>query len=272
MKKHGKRRAILILLILCAALIFLVRDSKVNLELTDYTLDIKAPESFSGFKIVQLSDLHGASFGSELADTVREQAPDIIVITGDLISSTDELETAEKLINELVKIADVYFISGNHEFASGGIEALSDILAAAGVKYLRNEYVPLERNGERIILAGVEDPNSWTDLMPPDEFAAELRSVYPDDCVVLLGHRNYWVTEYPELPVQLILSGHEHGGIIRIPGIGGIIGHDRVLFPKYSEGAFTSGSYTMIVSRGLGNSLPIPRLFNRPEIVSVTLK
>lgn len=276
MKKRWKKTAaavFMIIALVCLTGVFLIRDSAENLELTRYTAENAGlPESFAGFKIVQLSDFHGAEFVDDIVTLVKAEKPDIIALTGDFITDGGDLPAVRELAQRLTDICDVYFVSGNHDFASGKIDELSDILKACGVKYLRNEYVVLERRGERIVLAGVEDPNSWADLEPPEEFIGRLRAEFPDDYVVLLGHRNYWMEKYPELPVQLILCGHAHGGIVRIPGIGGLLGTDRTLFPDYEAGKYDNGRYTMIVSRGIGNSVALPRLFNRPEIVGVVLK
>jgi len=275
-KKRWKKTAaavFMIIALVCLAGVFLIRDSAENLELTRYTAENAGlPESFAGFKIVQLSDFHGAEFVDDIVRLVKAEKPDIIALTGDFITDGGDLPAVRELAQRLTDICDVYFVSGNHDFASGKIDELSDILKACGVKYLRNEYVVLERRGERIVLAGVEDPNSWADLEPPEEFIGRLRAEFPDDYVVLLGHRNYWMEKYPELPVQLILCGHSHGGIVRIPGIGGLLGTDRTLFPDYEAGKYDNGRYTMIVSRGIGNSVALPRFFNRPEIVGVVLK
>lgn len=266
-------KALVIVLLLCALGAALVLDSARNVQLTQYTVaSAGLPESFAGFKIVQLSDFHGAEFVDDIVTLVKAEKPDIIALTGDFITDGGDLPTVRELAQRLTDICDVYFVSGNHDFASGKIDELSDILKACGVKYLRNEYVVLEHRGERIVLAGVEDPNSWADLEPPDKLIGRLRAEYPDDYVVLLGHRNYWMEKYPELPVQLILCGHAHGGIVRIPGIGGLLGTDRTLFPDYEAGKYDNGRYTMIVSRGIGNSIALPRLFNRPEIVGIVLK
>ena len=276
MKKRWKKTAaavFMIIALVCLAGVFLIRDSAENLELTRYTAENAGlPESFAGFKIVQLSDFHGAEFVDDIVTLVKAEKPDIIALTGDFITDGGDLPAVRELAQRLTDICDVYFVSGNHDFASGKIDELSDILKACGVKYLRNEYVVLERRGERIVLAGVEDPNSWADLESPEEFIGRLRAEFPDDYVVLLGHRNYWMEKYPELPVQLILCGHAHGGIVRIPGIGGLLGTDRTLFPDYEAGKYDNGRYTMIVSRGIGNSVALPRFFNRPEIVGVVLK
>ena len=276
MKKRWKKTAaavFMIIALVCLTGVFLIRDSAENLELTRYTAENAGlPESFAGFKIVQLSDFHGAEFVDDIVTLVKAEKPDIIALTGDFITDGGDLPAVRELAQRLTDICDVYFVSGNHDFASGKIDELSDILKACGVKYLRNEYVVLERRGERIVLAGVEDPNSWADLESPEEFIGRLRAEFPDDYVVLLGHRNYWMEKYPELPVQIILCGHAHGGIVRIPGIGGLLGTDRTLFPDYEAGKYDNGRYTMIVSRGIGNSVALPRLFNRPEIVGVVLK
>lgn len=276
MKKRWKKTAaavFMIIALVCLAGVFLIRDSAENLELTRYTAENAGlPESFAGFKIVQLSDFHGAEFVDDIVTLVKAEKPDIIALTGDFITDGGDLPAVRELAQRLTDICDVYFVSGNHDFASGKIDELSDILKACGVKYLRNEYVVLERRGERIVLAGVEDPNSWADLEPPEEFIGRLRAEFPDDYVALLGHRNYWMEKYPELPVQLVLCGHAHGGIVRIPGIGGLLGTDRTLFPDYEAGKYDNGRYTMIVSRGIGNSVALPRFFNRPEIVGVVLK
>ena len=138
------------------------------------------------------------------------------------------------------------------------------------MRYIKNEYISQERQGEELLLLGVEDPNSWAVMPRPDELAEELRSEYPEDFVVLLGHRNYWAEEYSGLPVDLILCGHAHGGIVRLPFVGGLLGTDRTLFPDYEGGIYHCG-FELVVSRGLGNGVPVPRLFNRPELVCVTL-
>lgn len=277
MKKHGKKRTwltpLLILALLAALLAFAVWDSAEHLQLTEYTVSSdRCPDGFDGFKIIQLSDLHGSDFGDRLVEQVRRQEPDIIALTGDFVTDSGDLEAVRALVPELVKICDVYFVSGNHEFGSRLADEVRGIMEDAGVRYLGNDAVVLERNGDSIVLAGVEDPLAYADMPSPPELMAELDDKYSDSYKILLGHRNYWMEEYPELPVDLILSGHAHGGLVRLPGVGGLVGTDRTLFPDYDAGLYENGRYTMIVSRGLGNSVPIPRLFNRPEIVSIILK
>lgn len=277
-KKHRGRgclTALIILALISAAAAFLIKDSRDDLEISRYEVaSQKLPESFDGFKIVQLSDLHGAEFGEdgmELVEKVKELEPDIIALTGDFVTDEGDLAAVEKLAARLVKLCPVYFVSGNHEFGSGLAVKVRNILERAGVKYLSNEYLTISRGEDGILLGGVEDPLAYADMLSPDELAQKMNDAAPDAFKILLGHRNYWMTEYPELPVDLIFCGHAHGGLIRIPGVGGLIGTDRRLFPDFDAGEYNNGRYTLIVSRGLGNSVPIPRVFNRPEIVCVEL-
>lgn len=277
-KKHRGRgclTALIILALIAAAAAFLIKDSRDDLEISRYEVKSqKLPESFDGFKIVQLSDLHGAEFGENgmgLVEKVKELEPDIIALTGDFVTDEGDLAAVEKLAARLVKLCPVYFISGNHEFGSGLAVKVRNILERAGVKYLSNEYLTISRGEDGILLGGVEDPLAYADMLSPDELAQKMNDAAPDAFKILLGHRNYWMTEYPELPVDLIFCGHAHGGLIRIPGVGGLIGTDRRLFPDFDAGEYNNGRYTLIVSRGLGNSVPIPRVFNRPEIVCVEL-
>lgn len=277
-KKHRGRgclTALIILALIAAAAAFLIKDSRDDLEISRYEVKSqKLPESFDGFKIVQLSDLHGAEFGEdgmELVEKVEELEPDIIALTGDFVTDEGDLAAVEKLAARLTELCPVYFISGNHEFGSGLAVKVRNILERAGVKYLSNEYLTISRGEDGILLGGVEDPLAYADMLSPDELAQKMNDAAPDAFKILLGHRNYWMTEYPELPVDLIFCGHAHGGLIRIPGVGGLIGTDRRLFPDFDAGQFNNGRYTLIVSRGLGNSVSIPRIFNRPEIVCVEL-
>lgn len=277
-KKHRGRgclTALIILALIAAAAAFLIKDSRDDLEISRYEVKSqKLPESFDGFKIVQLSDLHGAEFGEdgmELVEKVKELEPDMIALTGDFVTDEGDLAAVEKLVARLTELCPVYFVSGNHEFGSGLAVKVRNILERAGVKYLSNEYLTISRGEDGILLGGVEDPLAYADMLSPDELAQKMNDAAPDAFKILLGHRNYWMTEYPELPVDLIFCGHAHGGLIRIPGVGGLIGTDRRLFPDFDAGQFNNGRYTLIVSRGLGNSVPIPRIFNRPEIVCVEL-
>ena len=266
-KGKGKIKLLFAAVVVCGGLL---ADSNLRLVTTEYTLRCPAlPAAFDGFRIVQLSDVHGAVYGKNneaLLRRVREASPDLIAVT-DLADKYTDFADVDTLLAGLTAIAPVYYVSGNHEWSSRLIAPLQTLFGLYGVRYLRNESVTLERGGERVILAGVEDPNGRADQPSPDAVAAEC----PEGFRILLAHRNYWVSAYPELPVDLILCGHAHGGVVRLPGLGGIIDHHGSLFPRYTDGVYRSGRYDMVVSRGLGNIGGVPRFLNNPELVVLTL-
>lgn len=266
----------LAIIALCAASLLL---SKYGLSVTRYELAFEnLPADFDGFRIVQLSDLHGSEFGennSRLIDKIADESPDIIVLTGDFLDrgkTEEQLPKLKVLLASICKLAPVYFVSGNHDWDSGEITTLTALLKDSGVRYLRNECVSIDRDDSNIILAGVEDPNSWADMLKPDEVVDIIHDHHPGDFIVLLGHRNTWIEKFPTLGVDIILSGHSHGGIVRLPFIGGVLGNSVELFPEHDAGLFVTDAYSLIVSRGLGNSISIPRFMNTPEIISLTLR
>lgn len=275
-KKHPIRRIVLPVALLGIAAILVADNGGFIIGNTVYEIEIPGlPTAFSGMRILQISDLHGREFGessSRLIEHVVSESPDIIALTGDIADYHTDIDVLRRLIPQLVEIAPVYYVSGNHEWGAHRIDALAEILKSAGAVYLRNEYLPLEKDGERIILCGVEDPNSWAELKTPDVLISKLRKEFPDERVILLGHRNNWPETYPDLDVSLILCGHGHGGIIRLPFVGGLLDTPHALFPEYDAGVFESGSYKMVVSRGLSDSIPMPRFLNAPEVVTVILR
>ena len=253
----------------------LLADSKYNFKITEQTLSFdNLPAAFDGLHIVHLSDLHGSAFGkdnSRLVKAVKELAPDMIVMTGDMADNADNLDVFDTLLESISAVAPCYYVSGNHEWGGLCIPQVREVLEKHSVKYLSNEYLPIYRGGEKIILAGVEDPFGEADMIKPDELVEKLRAEYPETFSLLLAHRNYWVAEYPQLPVDLVLCGHAHGGVVRLPVIGGLFNVKHTLFADYEIGVYESGRFKMLVSRGLGNTLPVPRLFNRPELLSIKL-
>ncbi len=277
-EKRTKKRngsALRALLILTLLFVLLAADSALRPVTTQYALSCASlPDAFDGFCILQLSDIHGAAFGRDNVHLLRAAAqtePDIIALTGDLADRHTDLAATERLLGALSEIAPVFYVSGNHEWSEGLTEPLREIFARTEVTYLRNEYMTFSRGEAEIVIAGVEDPNGYRDMPQPDAVVSALRAEKPDDFLLLLGHRNDWTERYPTLPVDLILCGHAHGGLIRIPGVGGVFGPGRAFFPDFTEGVYSSGTYRMVVSRGLGSSAPIPRLLNNPELVCITL-
>ena len=235
------------------------------------------PEGFDGCRIAVLSDLHGAEFGEnnqELFTAVAQESPDYIVYLGDLEDHYrgPAAGYAETVAAGLTAIAPTYYVTGNHEWGIGDVPALKETLAAHGVSALSNQFVPLERNGDIIVLAGIDDPNGYADQKTPEEVAAEVYAAYGDPFWVLLAHRNNLFTpQYSLLGADLVVSGHGHGGIIRLPFTDGLLSTDRTFFPSYTAGLYEENGSCLFVTRGLGNSGPTFRLFNRPEVAVLTL-
>ena len=241
----------------------------------------RLPAPFAGFRIVQLSDLHETEFGKDngrLFAAVKEENPDIIALTGDLVDRFrgKNLDFVDQVARGLTAIAPTYFVTGNHEWAVGDVPELKERLEAQGVQVLSNDYVPLERDGATIFLAGVDDPNGYADQKSPEEVAAALYAKEGEDAFwLLLAHRNdRFETQYSRLGADLTLSGHGHGGVIRLPFTDGLLSTDRTFFPTCTAGFYTAGDQDapVFVSRGLGNSGPLLRLFNRPEVAVLTLE
>ena len=238
------------------------------------------PGEFDGYKIVHLSDLHGHEYGEGSADLlarVAEQRPDLIVITGDLIDQEEQLQMIPALARGLAAIAPTYYVTGNHEWGLGTqtVKNLKNLLSQCGITTLSNEYQILERGGARLTLAGVDDPNGYADQTTPEELYAQIRDEDPGAFTVLLAHRCDRFEQYAAAGYDFVLSGHGHGGIVRLPLVGGLMGTDRQLFPEWTSGLYTLGGSTLFVSRGLGNntvSMPGFRLFNHPELAVVTLR
>ena len=272
-----RRKLLAGVVLVCLAGLFLYWGN-TSLQVTRTDLSLSAlPQGFDGCRIVVLSDFHGARFGAdntELMSAVEDQSPDFIFLLGDLEDRYHGPVPgyAESVASGLCAIAPTYYVTGNHEWAIGDVPALKDRLRQCGVTVLSNEFLPLERNGDRLILAGIDDPNGYADQKPPEVLAAELYEAWGDPFWILLAHRNdRFARQYSLLGADLVISGHGHGGIIRLPGTDGLLSTDRTLFPSYTAGLYEENGSTLFVTRGLGNSGPSFRVFNRPEVAVLTL-
>lgn len=281
-RPHKRRpaRTLLTLLVLCALAAVFFRWSNDSLVTERFEAgSVHVPEAFEGFRIVHLSDLHGKTFGEDNNDLfakVAAETPDLIVVTGDLVDedTADPLAYAAHVGQALAAMAPTYYVTGNHEWATRQAEAVCGVLEDVGVTCLRNETVPLERGGARILLSGIDDPNAYADQKSPAQVAEEAVAAYgPDDFRMLLAHRNdRFATEYARLGYDLTLSGHGHGGLIRLPFTDGLAGTNHDFFPSYTAGFYTAEGADLFVSRGLGNVGITFRLFNRPEVAVLTLR
>lgn len=279
-----KRKGLVILCVLAVLLaVFVIWTAWGNQALMVNTYRITSsnlPEAFDGFRIAQLSDLHNCQMGKnneKLLSMLRAKAPDIIVITGDMIDSRNaEVDIALRLAQELVVIAPCYYVPGNHEARMSEYDSLKAGLIELGVTVLENAKVTIESSGEKMTLAGVVDPSFKTDYLQSDDAAVMSSTLSElleenDGYTILLSHRPELFEVYAQHTVDLVFSGHAHGGQFRIPFVGGLIAPNQGLFPKYDAGIYKEGNTTMVVSRGIGNSIVPFRINNRPEIVLVEL-
>ena len=252
------------------------------LQLTEYTVQSpELPAAFDGFRIAQVSDLHNDDMGKpggKVLAMLRTAQPDMIAITGDLIDSRcTDLEVALAFAREAVKIAPCYYVTGNHESRMEEEYAqLKAGLLEMGVTVLEDTAVTLERSGVSIDIAGIRDPAFETDyvrILEVDLMEESLQKVVREDgFMIVLSHRPDYMDLYVKHRVDLVLTGHAHGGQVRLPLVGGLYVPNQGLFPKYDAGVFREGNTQMVVSRGIGNSAFPFRINNRPEVVLITLK
>ncbi|UFH64542.1 metallophosphoesterase [Clostridium cadaveris] len=282
MKKLAKIKLFIefsVFFIVVAIFCFLQNNSIV---ISNYThRSRKIPSAFHGYKILHISDLHNKMFGKNqdyLIKKIKASSPDIIVITGDLIDRRRfDLDTAMCFINKAVDIAPIYYVSGNHEAWSGKYDQIKQSLKDAGVLILDDTSLELLKGENSIQLLGLSDPDfltsNYLDGTNTKKLELQLKQWSNDiNYKILLSHRPELFSLYIENNIDLIFSGHAHGGQIRLPFLGGLIAPDQGFFPKYTSGPYKNANSTMFVSRGLGNSIFPFRVFNRPEIVVVTLK
>ena len=252
------------------------------LEITEYEImSDRIPQGFEGFRIVQISDLHNAEFGEEnwkLIKMLSQTDPDILILTGDLIDSRQtDLDVALEFAWQAGKIARVYYVSGNHEARVPEYEDLKIGLVKAGVVILENQKVQITQEGESITLMGIDDPSFQESYLFGDAEGVARQAISDlqnesDGYTILLSHRPELFDTYVDSGVDLVFSGHAHGGQFRLPIVGGLVAPNQGLFPEYDAGQFTRENTTMLVSRGVGNSIIPVRFNNRPEIVVAQLK
>ena len=266
------------LIVLFIILILWIIWSNSAIEITQHTISSKSiPKAFDGFKIAQVSDLHNKEYGDnnqELLDFIRNEKPDIIVITGDLLDCRNtDYNVAIQFCKGAAEIAPTYYITGNHEAWLTELNLLTETLEHWGVTYLANEAVTLNKDNQSIRLVGMTD-TMFTAVYEEKSFDEVLRQLTPEckDYTILLSHKPDLFDTYAANDVDLVLTGHTHGGQIRLPFLGGVYVPDQGFFPKYDAGIFTQNQTTMIISRGLGDSVFPFRFNNRPEIILVELK
>ena len=280
-RKKNRKWLIPVFAVVAALLIIWIAWGNSALELNTYTVTSdRVPLAFSGLRIAQVSDLHNGQMGKNnenLLSMLRDAQPDMIAITGDLIDSRrTNMEVALDFAREAVKIAPCYYVTGNHEGRVADYHKLRNGLTALGVTVLESTRVERVRNEEKLVILGINDPMFHRDDLHHDGQAArkiKLKELVSagDAYTVLLSHRPELLDIYAYAGADLVLTGHAHGGQFRLPLIGGLFAPNQGFFPEYDAGMYVRNSTTMIVSRGIGNSIFPFRINNRPEVVLIEL-
>ncbi|MFC3418920.1 metallophosphoesterase [Salinicoccus hispanicus] len=261
---------------------FLYKQDK-DITTTYHTHEsVRVPEAFDGYKIIQVSDFHNAWFGFRSAKLIREIKKidgDVIFVTGDVIDRrTPNFKRSMGLVTQLVDILPTYYVTGNHEAHYRKFDKLEQAIDASGMKNISKSNERLNIGHEYIRLIGMED--LWfygtdgdhqvtADFRQDLEHRLENRS---DRFTIVLSHRPELFDMYTRFPIDLVFTGHAHGGQIRLPIVKGLYAPHQGVLPQYTEGVYGKDGTSMVVSRGLGNSRFPFRVFNRPEIVVMELK
>lgn len=271
--------------------IFLMHRENHHLTVSKYVIHSeKIPEAFDHAKVVFLTDLHNNSFGKNnenLLRRIEQEQPDYIMVTGDMLIGHKKADYYDTLsfLEALSEEYPIYYVNGNHEQKLSELEDTKDsiykeyhdILKAYGIHFVHNDSLMLHRENESIVVTGLEiGLEYYSKLSRPkmtQEYIKEcIGKCDPNRYTVLLAHNPMYFEQYADWGADLVLSGHVHGGIMRLPFLGGVISPQYILFPKFDSGRFEHRQATMLLSRGLGVHTLKVRIFNRPEMMVFTWK
>lgn len=268
-KKHW---GILPALAILVVLTLIALDERLILR----TYTVASPKLTAEVRLAVVTDFHSSDNADDVVAMVASCAPDAVLLVGDLFDDDTQNRPTERtlsLMRQLSAQYPCYYVSGNHEAWTGEMDALYQQTEEAGVTVLRMSSGVLTVRGQRIALCGVPDPYEMVFSGAPDteeQLRQALEDVDSADFTVLLAHRPELLAKYAQFPLDLVVSGHAHGGQVRIPGVlNGLYAPNQGWFPKLAGGAYTQDGTTLIVSRGLAVRTRLPRIFNRPEVVLV---
>lgn len=268
-KKHWWILPVLAILVI---LTLIALDERLILR----TYTVVSPKLTAEVRLAVVTDFHSSDNADDVVAMVASCAPDAVLLVGDLFDDDTQNRPTERtlsLMRQLSAQYPCYYVSGNHEAWTGEMDALYQQTEEAGVTVLRMSSGVLTVRGQRIALCGIPDPYEMVYSGAPDteeQIRQALEDVDSADFTVLLAHRPELLAKYAQFPLDLVVSGHAHGGQVRIPGVlNGLYAPNQGWFPKLAGGAYTQDGTTLIVSRGLAVRTRLPRIFNRPEVVLV---
>lgn len=283
-----------VLLVLCIFLCILILDSlyeSSKLEVTQYCINSeKIPQTFHGTKFMVLADLHNNRYGKDnikLWNAIHAKNPDYILIAGDMIVGAKNSKNNNITLSFLSKLAKqypVFYGYGNHEQKvmpggdnyDGSFDEYKKSLESLGVHFLENKQIRITQEGNSIVITGLMIEKEYYKKIKRPKMITEniqnLVGIADNQCYnILIAHNPVYFLNYSDWGADLTVSGHIHGGIIRLPGLGGMVSPQYKFFPKYDAGIFRNNGKTMLVSRGIGLHTIKIRVLNRPEIMMVTL-
>lgn len=284
MKKHiswSKKNKVVIILTFIVVFGLWMIWGNTTIQVSHFTItDSEIPESFDGFKIAHVSDLQNKEWSDEqLIQPMREEKPDMIVITGDLIDyNHTDIVAATSFLEKIENIAPIYFVTGNHEGGSIQYPLLEEKLLELDITMLDNNKLTLNKNNEQILLMGIQDPSFYeeSNVLKGHEaiMENEIQKLSENDLnyKILLSHRPEYFDVYVRTEIDLVLSGHAHGGQFRLPFLGGLVAPGQGFFPEFTSGVYEEENTKMLVSRGVGDSMIPVRFNNRAELVFVELE
>ena len=300
-KEYGMQKDTILYGIILLIILWAIIEQKLLLTTKHTIRQAKLPKHLDNTRFVLLADLHNRSFGKNnrrLIDRIEELNPDFIIVAGDMVNKKDNSypSHAYTLLEQLAKRHKLYYSYGNHEQKLERIGTDSSTqwtkeekaynstwieykrrLENAGVTFLDNDSITLDLHSEALRITGVSLQHEYFEFnsskkLPTDELKELIGESQTEQYQLLIAHNPVHFSTYAKWGADLTLSGHLHGGMMRLPGIGGVISPQAKFFPKYDKGLYTEGDRHLIVSRGLGSHSIMPRLFNIPEIIYVTLK
>lgn len=274
-----RRKRHLIIIGLLTVLLFVALYN--GLVIKKYTINTSKLDADESVRIVLITDLHNHVYGknqTKLVSLIKEQNPDIIALAGDIADDHVPIAGTELLLDGIKGLAPIYYISGNHEFWSNDISRIKNTIRKYGVTILENSYEQISIHNSSIIIGGVDDPDITKYEKPDLDWEGELYNAFSElenrsEFKILLAHRAELVEIYKKTYFDLVLSGHAHGGQVRIPFLlNGLYAPNQGWFPKYAGGIYKHESLTHIVSRGISYNPRLPRIFNPPEVVVIEVK
>ena len=263
----GKKHAVLLVLLLMAVLL----PAAFDVRLRVVTYEVTSDEVSAPVRLAVLTDLHSCAYGQDqhiLLDTVAAQAPDAVLLGGDIVDDVLPEDNAWTTVKALAETYPCAYVTGNHEWWSGKAERICGQMEDLGITVLRGDGVTWKLNGQTMVVFGIDDPDSGD-----DQLSGIGNTVKENTFTILLAHRPEKIERYLEYSFDLIVSGHAHGGQWRIPGVlNGLYAPNQGMFPQYAGGRYDFDGRTFIVSRGLAReSTKLPRIFNRPELVVIEI-